>query len=217
MTSDTDFYVEKYFITEKERLAIKQKVIELKNLWDFYTDPTPNGVIPFYTLGNALYLMEITRTDISGINQPVRQVLIQNFGWLYQRICDKLTMMTGLNTKLHPRLTVPGFHIGDIPGNYKIDRFHKDGSIESFDPDGSIDTAYSILIPIEIPSAGARLQYLDNEQEKRFEYELGALLRWKATLRHKIGDSILQANEYRITLQCHYYHNTSQNLNYVYF
>ena len=206
-------YTEPYFILEEECYAIKNKVLELKDLWDNYTSP-----IPFSTLGNALYLMEAEGLSSARINYSVKETLTENFGWLYQKICDKVSVMTGCNTQLHPTLTVPGFHIGNTPGDYKIDRFHIDASILRYDPQSDIETVYSILIPISIPRTfGAGLQYMKDGKQFRFTYELGAFHQWKGDLEHKVGDSILFESEHRITLQCHYYHNKVNDINYVYF
>ena len=211
------FYTEKGFITEQERLDVKQKVLELRDLWFFYSNNTSNGMVYFQTLGDALYLMEASELSATSISDVVKQELIKNFGWLHQRICNKISDITKRKTQLHPTLTVPGFHIGDVAGDYKIDRVHVDGSIMRYDPESSIDSVYSVLIPIEVPSGGAGLHYLENGEENRFEYELGAFHQWKGDLEHKVGDSLLLPNEHRITLQCHYYHNKVQDVNYVYF
>jgi hypothetical protein len=213
------FYIEKNFITEQERLDVKQRVLALRDLWDFYSNNTSHGMIYFQTLGNALYLMEASELPSDSINIVVKQTLIENFDWLYQRICTKVSDITGRPTQLHPTLTVPGFHIGDVAGDYKIDYFHVDGSITTYDRESVVatNTVYSVLIPIEMPRSGAGLQYLEKGQEKRLEYELSAFYQWKGDLEHKIGDSLLLPDEQRITLQCHYYYNNTQDVNYVYF
>ena len=211
------FHIEKNFITEEERLAVKKTVLDFEKYWDHYENITPNGANVYSVLGNGLYLMEAKQETVADINLVTRQLLIDNLNWLYQKICDYVANMTFRNTELHPFLTVPGFHIGCQPGSYRVNRFHNDMSILTYDREGNMDTNYSVLIPIEMPSTGACLHYLDAGEEKKLPYELGAFTQWKATLDHKIGDFELKPGEYRITLQCHYYHNVNDNTNYVYF
>jgi hypothetical protein len=211
------FYFEKNFITEEERLAVKQKVLDLKDHWDNFENVTPNGANVYSALGNALYLMDAQGQHPPQINWAVQEILIENFNWLYQRICSQVADMTQCNTQLHPTLTAPGFHIGSVPGSYHVNRFHNDSSILNYDVEATQDTNYSVLIPIEVPATGACLAYMENNEEKELPYELGAFHQWKATLDHKIGDFQLAPGEYRITLQCHYYHNVAQDTNYIYF
>lgn len=211
------FYFEKDFITEEERLAVKQKVLDLKEYWDNYENITPNGANTYSSLGNALYLMEAQNQQPDAIQWHRQQILIDNFNWLYQRICSKIADMTMHNTELHPNLTVPGFHIGSVPGSYSVNRYHNDSSILTYDSSSNMETNYSVLVPIEAPAAGACLEYLENNEHKKWNYELGAFHQWKATVDHKIGAFELAEGEHRITLQCHYYFNRKESCNYVYF
>ena len=211
------FITDKEFITEEERLAVKQTVLDLKEHWDHFENVTPNGANYYSALGNALYLMEAKGHTAEQINWKRQDILLDNFNWLYQRICSRVADMTERNTSIHPRLTVPGFHIGSVPGSYQVYRYHNDSSILTYDPQGDMSSNYSVLIPIESPSTGACLECMIDGQEKKLPYELGAFHQWKATLDHKIGAFKLEEGEYRITLQCHYYHNKSQDVNYLYF
>lgn len=212
-------HTEQNFITEQERVTVKQTVLELKDLWTTYDlRPSINSIQKFSTLGNALYLMEADNQFPPCINSATRSVLIDRFNWLYQKICMKVADQTGKNTQLHPSLTVPGFHIGHVPGSYQVHRYHNDMSILTYDREGSLEHSHSILIPIEIPSNGACLEYLDeNDQKQVLQYQLGAWHQWKATLHHRVGDLLLLENEYRITLQCHYYLNVRADTNYIFF
>lgn len=212
------FHIEKNFITEEERLAVKQTVLDLKEHWDNFENVTPDGANVYSVLGNALYLMEAQGQVLPQINWQVQEILVEYFNWLHQRICSKVADLTFCNTQLHPTLTVPGFHIGAVPGNYHVNRYHNDCSILSYDASGEHkETNYSLLIPIEVPTTGACLEYLDNNEQKKLPYELGGFYQWKATLDHKIGNFSLAPGEHRISLQCHYYYNREQDTNYVYF
>lgn len=215
----TDFYVEENFITEQERLNIRQAVLDLKPYW---TDHRPERYsnVNFSTLGDALYIMESTQMSANDINQTVKNLLLDNFTWLYQRLCDKITTMTGIPTQLHPALTAPGFHIGHKPGatlDDTIEFFHNDMSILTYDAESNLDTNRSLLIAIELPSSGAYLLYKDAGQVKRLQYKPAALHRWDARLDHKVGGLTLLPDEHRITLQSHYYYNARLQCNLVYF
>lgn len=214
-----DFYVEENFITEDQRLSVRQTVLNLQPHWSTHRPEKYSGV-NFSTLGNALYIMESDAMRIEDINQQVRQILLENFGWLYQRICDKIQHITGQPTMLHPFLTVPGFHLGHKPGVMTDDTiafFHRDMSILSYDPESNMETNRSVLIAIETPSSGAYLMYKQNNEVKKFHYKTGALHQWDARLEHKVGGLTLMPGEHRITLQSHYYYNARMKCNLVYF
>lgn len=212
-------YTEQNFITEQERVAVKQTVFELEDLWTTYDlRPSMHSIQKFSTLGNALYLMEADNQFPPCINRKTRSILIDKFNWLYQKICMKVADQTGKNTQLHPGLTVPGFHIGHVLGTYRVPQYHNDMSILTYDTEASLEHSYSILIPIELPTNGACLEYVDkNNQTQIMPYKLGAWHQWKATVHHKVGDLILLENEHRITLQCHYYLNVRTDTNYLFF
>lgn len=207
------------FITDEERIAVRDRVIQLRDKWNTYSvKPSMHSIQKFSTLGDALYLLESERLPVEQINRRTQQILIDNFNWLYQRICSKVADITGKNTQLHPNLTAPGFHIGHIAGSYHVPFYHNDMSILTYDKEGSLDHSYSILIPIEVPSHGAHLEYLDaDDTVNKLTYQPGAWHQWKATVKHKVGDLLLLENEYRITLQCHYYLNVNADTNYIFF
>ena len=210
-------HTEQNFITEQERVAVKQKVLDLEEHWSSQR-PDRYSNVQFSTLGNALYILEADNQFPPCINHGTRRLLLENFNWLYQKICSKIADQTDKNTQLHPQLTAPGFHIGHVPGSYHVPFYHNDMSILTYDREATLDHSYSILIPIEIPSSGAYLEYLDeNNQVRTLPYELGAWHQWKATVNHKVGDLLLLENEYRITLQCHYYLNVRTDTNYLFF
>lgn len=214
-----DFVVEEDFITEQERLTIKQLVLILKPCW---TDHRPERYsnVDFSTLGNALYIMEGTDAIAADIDQRVRDLLVENFSWLYLRLCDKIQSLTGKPTQLHPDLTVPGFHIGHRSGDTVDDAigfYHQDMSILHYDPEANMETNRSVLVAIDIPVAGAYLLYLQDNQQQRLPYKLGAFYQWDARLQHKVGGLRVMPGEYRITLQCHYYYNARKQCNLVYF
>jgi hypothetical protein len=210
------FHIEKNFITEEERLAVKQKVLDLKSYWNDLR-PERYSNVNFSTLGNALYIMEAEQMPASQIDRKVQGLLFDNFNWLFQHICSTIADLTQKNTEPHPYLTAPGFHIGHKPGEYQVGFYHNDMSILSYDPAANMETNRSVLIPIELPSAGAGLLYTEQGQEKQLPYELGAFYQWDARLDHKVGGLKILEGEFRMTLQCHYYYNAEYGSNFLYF
>jgi hypothetical protein len=75
----------------------------------------------------------------------------------------------------------------------------------------------SVLIAIDIPSAGSYLLYKHNDEVRKLDYKLSAFHQWDARLDHKVGGLKLLSGEHRITLQSHYYYNARQQCNLVYF
>lgn len=215
----TDIYVEENFITEQERLAVKQFVLDHKPYWSNHRPERYSGV-DFKTLGNALYIMEAELVAAADINQEVKSLLTNNMSWLYQRLCDKIASLTGIETRLHPYLTVPGFHIADVPGNITDDTisfFHQDMSILTYDKESNMETNRSVLVSIQDPSSGAYLLYKDHDQIKKLHYKHCAFQHWDARMEHKIGAMRLLPGEHRITLQSHYYYNARMQCNLIYF
>jgi hypothetical protein len=214
-----EIYVEEDFISKDERLAIKQKVLELRPYWTDHRPEWYSGV-EFNTLGNALYTMYAAKLTAADIDQQVRSLLIENFSWLYERICNKIAVMTGHPAKIHDALTVPGFHIGYKPSDREdtvLDFYHNDSTILFYDEESSMDTTRSILVAIDKSAPGAYLLYLDKGQECRLDYKLGAFHHWDSRMDHKAGGLKILPDEYRITLQCHYYYNARMQCNLVYF
>ena len=216
-----EFHIEEDFISNDERLAIKQKVLDLKPYWTDHRPEWYSGV-EFNTLGNALYTMYAAKIKLTAadIDQQVRSLLIENFSWLYQRIGNKIQSLTGHPTKLHDALTVPGFHIGYKLSDREdsvINFYHQDSTILFYDSESSMETVRSVLVAIDMPATGAYLLYLNDGQQHRLNYKLGAFHQWDSRMDHKVGGLKIAPGEYRITLQCHYYYNARMQCNLMYF
>jgi hypothetical protein len=214
-----EFHVEEDFISEQERLSIRQTVLDHRQHWSDLRPERYSG-IDFSTLGNALYIMEGEGQTVVDINQQVRSLLLEKFDWLYQRVCNKIEQLTGHPTRLHTELTVPGFHVVHKPSNTDDDTigfFHNDMSILSYDVESNMESNRSVLIAIDIPSAGSYLLYKHNDEVRKLDYKLSAFHQWDARLDHKVGGLKLLSGEHRITLQSHYYYNARQQCNLVYF
>lgn len=215
----TDTYTEHGFITEEERLQVRQFVLDHEACWTSHRPEQYSG-IDFKTLGDALYIMEPSKVNSADINLEVKTLLKNNLGWLYQRLCDKITALTGMNTRLHPNLTAPGFHICRQQGTMTDDTipfFHRDMSILTYDAESNMETNRSVLIAIELPSSGSYLLYKGRDDLKKLHYSYGAFHQWDARVEHKIGGQTIRPGEHRITLQSHYYYNARMQCNLVYF
>ena len=214
-----NFIVEENFITEAERQLVREFVLHHRQYWSAL-NPQRYNSIDFNTLGNALYIMVSENQSVTDIDQQVRSLLIENLSWLYQRICDKIEVLTGHVTRLHDNLTAPGFHIGYKPSNHDDDAigfFHNDSSILYYDTESNMESNRSVLIAIEVPSSGAYLMYRHADEIQKLNYKLSAFHQWDARLDHKVGGLKLLPGEHRITLQCHYYYNARMQCNLVYF
>ncbi len=211
-----DICVEENFITEHERLSIRQRVLDLEPCWTTHR-PEHYSNVDFSTLGNALYIMEASGHAAQDIDQQIRALLLENFDWLYQRIYNKIAQHTGRPTRLHDSLTVPGFHIGHVAQDSNIDFYHQDLSILQYDVEANMETNRSVLIAIDKPSSGAYLDYLHEDNTRTLDYVLGAWHQWDARIKHKVGGLKINPGEHRITLQCHYYYNARMQCNLVYF
>jgi hypothetical protein len=191
----------------------------LKKYWAVFK-PDRYSNLDYYTLGDATYIMIQTNTPKSKICQDTKNILIENFDWLYKRICDKIFQITGKPAILHPNLTVPGFHIFYKPFIYNDDDvqgFHIDEGILAYDNESNMESSRSILIPIDMPSNGSYLLYKDEEENKKMYYKTKAMYHWDARLEHKAGGSTILSGECRITCQSHYYYNKQMQINLLYF
>jgi len=204
------FYEENNFFSEEERIEIKKRVLELKEHWEVVGPD-------FFTLGESIYLLE--QKIPTKINETTKKIVIDNFGWIIERICKNIEKITSIKTIIHPKLPSPGFHISKLPFEFKTRRFHQDSSILKFDKSIDFNTVHSVLLLIEKPSYGAWLDYrFENKDEvQKYYYEYGKFISWKSDLYHKIGNLKCLPEEHRITLQCHYGYSSDMKKNLVYF
>jgi hypothetical protein len=208
---------EKDFFTESERLSLRRSVLMLRNKWTMVTGQDAIGYAQakktyFYTLGDSLYEMESNDKKEDDINRGTQKILLKEFKWIYDRIFKKIEELTGKQVKLYNGLTVPGFHISQVPIQYSPSYYHQDRSILMYRPKVDMNTVYSVLLLIEKPKNGAWLDYLDNAENKLVKhYHYGQFNMWKSTMPHKIGGFFTLPGEHRITLQCHYCADPNDN------
>lgn len=163
-----------------------------------------NKVAGAYTLGRAAYRIRNQHEKYDTDNR----LLIDKFGFMYDKtnyfIKKQLDITT--NIKFFKEFTYPGFHIfiGFLPvETFSSLHFHIDSSIINFFKDVSIQSIYSFSSLIAAPTGCAYLEYKKGNELKIFEYQLGMLNLWKATVKHRLGCLELKDNQYRITYQGH--------------
>jgi hypothetical protein len=203
-------YSEKEFYTESERLKLRQQILALKKRWTMVSGQDSIGYANvkktyFYILGDSLYEMESNDKKEEDINRETQKVLLKEFSWIYDRVFKKIEELTSKKVKLYNGLTVPGFHISQVPIHYSPSYYHQDRSILMYRPEVDMNTVHSVLLLIEKPKNGAWLDYLDNAGNKLVKhYHYGQFNMWKSTMQHKIGGFFTTPGEHRMTFQCHY-------------
>jgi hypothetical protein len=224
-----DFYQEPDFLTGLEILQIRDQVLDMKDDWkiiipsDHLFGPSRDLILQlgdaglgFYNLGDATYLLRCNKQTEADINVDVRDRLFRDFEWLHKKILRKLESITGVETRLLG-LTAPGFHISTVPIKIKPSEFHEDFSIWKFRPEVDLQSIYSILLLIEEPTEGAWLEYMDGDKKRLKQWEYGTFHMFRGSMRHRIASYYTKLGEHRITLQCHYFHDKVDNVNWVYF
>ena len=197
------------FITNDEIKQIREKVIELRSNWRVIAGE-------WFIFGDALYILQGKGLDLSSVDRGIQKVLADNFGWIYKRLCNRIYQITGKNTILHPKLPLPGFHISELKIPYEVSFFHMDSSITDYITNVNLNDVASLLVLIEKPSEGAWLETKVKDQILKHDYEYGSLHQWKSTVPHRVGQFNTGNGERRITLQCHYYYNSTLDCNLVY-
>jgi hypothetical protein len=127
-----------------------------------------------------------------------RNLLIESIN--YDKLCNVITSTTGKKCALDDDLNPPGLHVfannTDKTRFFEVTNWHQD----SFRPGVFI---HSWLIPLQLPSNPCGVDYVDDEQIKRFNYTNNTLYAWDGRMPHTISDMLLKPGERRVTLQAH--------------
>jgi hypothetical protein len=108
MTPSFDDVQDHPLLTAEECSAVRAAVHDHKARW-VRRDPWA----PFYTLGAASYL-DARRNPEENYHAPARRLnplLRHLFGWLYDRLADRLSGLLGAPVVYRPGCALPGFHI----------------------------------------------------------------------------------------------------------
>jgi len=221
----------KDFLTDEERVSIREQVLEMKDKWrpiypsDHLFGPVrdileklAHAGLGFYHLGYAVYIMKCSRMPAEKAHDEIYDELMVRFEWLFERVCSIVEKETGVPTELHG-ITTPGFHISTVPFDIKgAADLHEDFSITKYVDGVDVDSIISLIAVIEEPEGGAWLEWQHPLGDlKRYDYNLNSLHAWRGKLFHRVGDYQTKLGEHRITLQCHYYFDKERGVNRVYF
>ena len=174
-------------------------ILDMQPLWI----PRANEY-PFFTMGRCAYIdgnTDIYYKESARLNV----ILLKKLNFLYENVLKGLSFLLGEPVKLAHDLAIPGFHIFQsdpllltTSGGWHKDIPHTTLKLGSIDP-------YSFTLPIQLPSSGAGLDYINGlRQKKYFAYEKNNLMLIDGSLVHRISRSREYIpGEYRITLQGH--------------
>lgn len=230
LNSSARFETYEDFITSEERTELKRAVNDMRNDWVPNIPPNENENsirqlaqmgFGFFTLGDAVYVMAKNNDPIDVISLDLRQGMMDNFGWLYDKLLAKIEDITGVPAKLHD-LTVPGFQISTVPFDFVMPYYHVDNSMLWYDPRAKFENIYSLVTVVDMSPSCGYLEYLDENEQgvvwpKTMPYEYGKLHTWSGTVPHRIGNFKVEDGHQRITLQAHMFYDTEENCNWVYF
>jgi hypothetical protein len=218
------------FLTKDERLEIQRAVNDMRNEWVPEVPLNENrekvlalskAGIGFYTLGDAVYVMAKNKQGPEVVSRVLREAMLDNFGWLYDKLLNKIDAITGVPSNLHP-LTIPGFHISTVPFDFVMPYYHVDSSMKWYDERARLERIYSIVSVIDMSPSCGFLEYLDETEDgivwtKRLNYEYGVLHTWSGTVPHRIGNFKVEDGHQRLTFQAHAFYDEEEHCNWVYF
>lgn len=207
--------IESDFLNDIEIDEIKNKVLSLKEHWQFLR-PNYQSVLTTRMLPPGMYSRSFDeyKTIVSQYNP----LLYSNFSKIYKKIQARLSAYFNCNLVYNVSTNYPGFHVFAVSedaeyGEYRYYNFHCDnfGFLKEIVQYNEI---YSCIVPISLPQDRGSLLYTlydikygnrvaPNIEYSRMPYEIGDLLIWPGNLLHSIEPFSLQHGEYRITLQMH--------------
>jgi hypothetical protein len=188
--------------------------------------------LPFFTLGVASYL-DAVNGNFANYRERARQlnpILKEHFGFLYERLCERLSAELGMPVRLDDDLAFPGFHIFLAHPEFTkpIASVHYDMQFQLIDWSayGAVDTdrQLSLTLAIRMPRAGSGLQVWDinqlalrelskeertvkareNKVGRYHRYEPGAVVVHSGYQLHQIAPAKeMVEDDERLTLQAH--------------
>ncbi len=218
------------FVDEAERLEIQRAVNDMRNDWVPNVPPGEDEErirklaqmgFGFYTLGDAVYVLAKNKQGPEAVSPALREAMLDNFGWLYDKLLNKIDAITGVPSNLHP-LTVPGFQISTVPFDFVMPYYHVDNSMLWYDERAKFENIYSLVKVVDMSLSCGYLEYLDENDQgivwpTRLNYEYGVLHTWSGTVPHRIGNFKVEDGHQRLTFQAHMFYDPEENCNWVYF
>ena len=177
---------------------IADNVFELKRYWIPRSDE-----FGFYTLGRNAYLDGKTSAYYDE-PKTLNPILLCKFGSLYQKVIRHLSEQFNEPIAVSDKLALPSFHIFESSifllthaGVWHYDYPHITLGLGDIDP-------YTFTVAIKLPTGGAGLDYIDNEEYKYLEYKEGEIIGHDGKTLHRISSlKSCVPREYRITFQGH--------------
>lgn len=167
---------------------------------------------PINFLGSPIYPAKANPSLYNKLREKSKQFLIDNTTVMLQKTLQLVGEMYGCSTiEQLPNTSLPGFHIlcSDTPCIEKY-QYHQDADYLEFHREFGttvpykLSDFYSFSVAIELPRAGATIDFDAGAEGLRFPYEVGHSYVWRGGDLHKIGDVHLAGNtDYRITFQSH--------------
>ena len=217
-------------LSEPECEAVRDAVFELRELWEHRN---PAG--PFYTLGAASYLDAVGPQGNAPYYSKAERynpVLIERFGWLYERLGNALGQALGGPVAFEERCGRPGFHVFLAAKVFEqpVASIHVDKQYELVDWTGAGEPDFehplSFTASVVLPRSGSGLNFWDTPYEEirdmtraqieelarrrphdNVKYRLGHLVMHSGHMVHQIAPSPHldpdDLRDARITLQGH--------------
>ena len=217
---------------ERERLldtqqceCVVEEILALRAHWTARDES-----VPFFTLGAASYL-DARQSESAYRRQAVElnPLLRERFGWLLERVRDKVSEQTGLLAEWAPAAAVPGFHIFLACWVFTLapSAIHFDTQHRLLDwtgiPDPDFSDILSYTLPVQLPRTGGGLNvwnidqrnFPDTRSKEFFDaarglrptyraYRVGELVMHSGNLLHQMAATArMHDDDRRITLQGH--------------
>jgi hypothetical protein len=212
-------------LNEQECARALDDVMALRDHW------TQRAVdVPFYTLGVASYLdARQSQVDYRKLAAQINPLLSERFGWLHDRVKDRVSEATGLPAVWLPSAALPGFHVFLAHWAFAIapSAIHFDTQHRLLDwgdlPGADFSDLLSYTLPLQLPESGGGLNIWNLDQRdfpdtksKEFfdaarglkptfhEYRVGNIVMHSGNLLHQMaGTARMDGADRRITLQGH--------------
>jgi hypothetical protein len=210
------------FIDTEQQIDIARTVFELKDSWKWIGDypkykPLGEDLCENqYLLGDAIYCLY--DKDFEGVDQTVRNILLEKLATLYNVLFEKLPKHFGADItgiSFFPTLPVPGFHVFHGKGEDEEPfEWHQDTTLVRWLDGIDQSRIYSYTSPIILPKSGGTLEWVGAlNKENTVVYEYGKLHIWQGLLKHRIGRHTIAEGESRITFQGHVYIDNNKHMN----
>ena len=197
------------FLNQSEIIDIKNKVFELKPLWQYLHHTIEkdlrSNVITTQMLSPAMYSRQHFAYMISV--KKIKPIMKEHFSTYYNKIKTKIEEVYNKPVIYLDKANYPGFHIYVLRENQSVSKydcynFHKDNFsyLSQITTPGAV---FSMIVPISLPVTGGALLYKTDDVISRFEYSEGMLAQWGSQILHSIEPFSLNQNECRITIQMH--------------